>query len=181
MKQKTGVIKDRGKIYKALIIVLTIALLVVVAGGITGGWKKERAPSFSFAFDATDLSDERGTIDIHGGGKFSYMGGYGWGPYLWWWNVYVDGHGGITFVTNGIEESVRWRLKPTGNLVSNGFYDQLTGNLNFTLQTITGNLPGWVTEPIEVSLFAGGDSTGKIIVNLGGISTYTGTGTVVIH
>jgi len=166
---------------KTCLALIILLLVVSLSADVARAAKyKDRAPSYSFDFSATSLSDGSGnTIDIRGGGKFSYMGGYGWGPYLWWWNVYIDGRGSITFVTDGNEESVRWKVRPTGNLISNGLYDQVTGTLNFTLN-ISGKLPDWVTEPIAVTLKEGSESTGTIIVNIGETSTYSGTGLVVI-
>jgi hypothetical protein len=176
MKQKIGVLKDKKKIHQALIIVTVIVLLAViafVAGNITGQYK-DRAPRYSFAFSATGLSDGSGNImDIHGGGKITRMAGVGWGPSFWYWNVWIDGHGIITFVTAGNKQSINW--KPS----STALYDQLTNTLNFTLKT-SEKLPDWVITPITVTLIGSGDSTGSIIVNTGP-SIYSGIGVVVIQ
>ncbi len=157
------------KTYLAFVALLAIPLLVNVASAAK---YKDRAPRYSFAFSAASLSDGRGnTIDIHGGGKISMMAwlsGLGWA-----WNVWIDGRGSITFVTDGNEESVKWKLGPTA------LYDQLSGTLNFTLN-ISGKLPDGVTEPIAVTLIEGSESTGSIIVNIGETSTYSGTGLVEI-
>jgi len=157
------------KTYLAFMALLAIPLLVNVASATK---YKDRAPRYLFAFSGTSISDGRGnTVDIHGGGKFSMMAWLQWGG--WSWNVWIDGRGSITFVTDGNEESVKWKLGPTA------LYDQLSGTLNFTLN-ISGKLPDWVTEPITVTLIEGSESTGSIIVNIGETSTYSGTGLVEI-
>mgnify|MGYP001093012013 CR=1 FL=1 len=169
------------KTYLAFVALLAIPLLVNVASAAK---YKDRAPRYLFAFSATSLSDGRGnTIDIHGGGKITLMGGYGWGPFFWWWNVWIDGHGDITFVTDGNKESIKWKLGLTAFFVPlDGLYfvDHPIGTLNFTLN-ISGKLPNWVTEPIAVTLIKGSESTGSIIVYIGETSTYSGTGLVGIH
>lgn len=163
-----GILRHK-KTYLAFVALLAIPLLVNVASAAK---YKDRAPRYSFAFSAASLSDGGGnTVDIRGGGKFSMMAWGLWGG--WFWNVWIDGRGSITFVTDGNEESVKWKLGPTA------LYDQLSGTLNFTLN-INGKLPDGVTEPIAVTLIKGSESTGSIIVNIGETSTYSGTGLVEI-
>lgn len=165
-------VKHMKKACLALIILLAVPLLVDVASAAK---YKDRAPRYSFALSATNLSDERGnTLDIQGHGKFSLMGGTGWGPSSWWWNIWIDGHGTITFITGGNEESIKWKLGPTA------LYDQLSGTLTFTVE-ICGKPPNWVAEPIKVTLIIGSESTGSVTVDIGETSTYSGTGRIVIH
>lgn len=156
-------------LYLVLIVVLAVALLAAVVYAVKSN---DRAPRFSFAFSGDGISDGKGNvIDINGGGKFSYMAG-GLSQYYWFWNVYIDGHGRITFVANEAKEFVNW--KPV-----DGLYDQVTGNLTFTLKT-TGKLPSGLTEPIKVTLIEGGETAPDSIIVTTGTSTYTGTGVVVI-
>jgi len=180
MKRKTGILKNGKKINQAVIIVVVIVLLAVVAfvaGSITGQYKN-RAPRYSFAFFATGLTDGSGNIiDIHGGGKFSPMAGWGWGPSFWYWNVWIDAKGSITFITAGEEEiKTNWK-----SIIETGLYDQLVpGVLNFTLR-VTGQQPSWITAPIAVTLIEDTEKTSGYVILNTGTSTYTGIGTVVIH
>lgn len=170
MKRKERA-KGNNYLYLMLIIVLAVALLAAVVYAVK---YTDRAPHYSFAFSGEGISDGKGNaIDINGGGKLSPMGGIGWGPSFWYWNVYIDGHGRIAFVTNEVKETVNW--KPT-----DGLYDQLTGTLSFTLKT-TGKLPSRVTEPIKVTLVEGGETAPDSITVTTGTSTYNGTGVVVIN
>ena len=164
-----------SKTYLALAVILAMPLLVNAAAAAK---IKDRAPRYSFAFSATGLSDGGGnTIDIQGSGKFSMYAGGGWGPSYWFWNVWISGHGSITFVANGNKETIKWKLESSS---PTGLYDQLSGTLNFTLK-ISGRLPDWVAEPIAVTLIEGGETTGRIIVWIGETSTYSGAGSVVIR
>jgi len=174
-------IRHMKKTCLVLIALLAMPVFVDVASAAK---YKDRAPRYSFAFSAESLGDGSGnTIDIHGGGKITLMGWSSPGPSDnagWWYNVWIDGHGSMTFVTDGNKESIKWKLGPTA------LFYQLSGTLIFALK-ISGKLPNWVTEPITVTLIIGSEATtgtrttGTIIVNIGETSTYSGTGLIEIH
>ena len=163
------------KMCMILMALLAMSLLVDYASAAR---YKDRAPRYSFSFSAESLSDGCGNaIDIHGSGKITFMG---WSsPGGWWYNVWIDGHGSMAFITDGNKESNRWKLGPTALF----YYD--SGTLTFTVK-INGKLPDWVTEPITVTLIIGSEAitgtrtTGIIEVNIGETLTYSGLGLIEI-